>query len=188
MWVIPLVETTAHINQSRADSVGKSAGQWVENLDDELLVGCSLMADGADESLVYVREGDDECLDASTHSKEAWLFAQKLHIMFVERKILNLPSYTQHMKDTLSQSFTIPLNTGCNILGPATGPSNETIDRAVAMVLIWFHLVIAIIKAEFPYYHLCQALSIFDVSESSLLKVVTSNDTISKLQRIANVI
>ena len=73
-----------------------------------------------------------------------------------------MTSFTKHILESLKQPVLFHLEIHAKVFGCTSGVSNGDLAEAFRIMRRWASLVAEVIKAEFPHYHLVQAMQVFD--------------------------
>ena len=144
------------------------ASEFLDYLTTSRLILIGLLADAADEGLLFTRLLDDPACDPATISTECHLFLVKVAELFHKRRVLDMHS---HVADVL-RMLTVPLlvpatatNPSPRSLGCRGGVSEDCIDIASKALGPWIKLCFATMAAEFPSFELLKSFSVFEVNE-----------------------
>ena len=140
--------------RGREDSEWASA--FLDYLTTSRMVLIGLLADAADEGMLFTRLLDDPKVDVATLSTECHLFLVKVAELFHNRRILNIHSHVADVLRMLSipllvpatQSNPDPRSRG----GGGVGVSQDCIDIAFQALGPWIKLCFATMAAEFPSF------------------------------------
>lgn len=164
------IQTALLIVADRVGEVRKSAISFLQNttVEDVLLV--SMLADAADEALVFTRQLDDENMDPAQLPAHVKRFLQTIQLLFVERQCLELPGFTSHMIEGLKRprvfqpSPTLPART----FGGPDAVTRGMIDRCLAHMQKYVRLATAVTRAEFPQFEVMSAFKVFHLEVPQL--------------------
>ena len=136
------------IIQHRQDAVGKHVKQWLDDFSSEAVLALAMVADASDESLLLIRQVDDEAVDSS----ELGNYVQAL---FAQRQALTTVGYTKFAMDMLSKGELALFSCGqARRLQPCDG---DTVERCLDRMVAWSRLALEVLQTEFPHYSVFSA-------------------------------
>ena len=80
-----------------ASAVKSQAKDFLEFLSTEVLVQAAMLADAADECLLFTRQLDDEDTDSAKLNDEVAEYLDRLQCLFTDGQCVSLPGYTSFM-------------------------------------------------------------------------------------------
>jgi hypothetical protein len=161
-----MLTTAAEIHLERKSAVGGlEAGRFLSFIDAEVLVMLALLADAADEGLMLVRAWDCEGTDVALVRQEIADFYCRIHTLFVDEAVWTTSGYTQFLIKHIQQSGKVVWVRGepRQIGGPGSVTAGIK-TRCIGRMKAWVALAADVLKAEFPEWELCQAMSLFNLT------------------------
>ena len=151
-----------------ASAVKSQAKDFLEFLSTEVLVQAAMLADAADECLLFTRQLDDEDTDSAKLNDEVAEYLDRLQCLFTDGQCVSLPGYTSFMLANLQRSRAVRLDGSTIItLGCPHGVPRSIIDQCLARMRSFTVVAKEVLDAEFPSYDLNRAFCIFNLSSSS---------------------
>ncbi|CAJ1400606.1 unnamed protein product [Effrenium voratum] len=167
---LPAIMSVAQrIIQHRQDAVGKHVKQWLDDFSSEAVLALAMVADASDESLLLIRQVDDEAVDSSELGNYVQGFADRIQALFAQRQALTTVGYTKFAMDMLSKGELAFFSCGqARRLQPCDG---DTVERCLDRMVAWSRLALEVLQTEFPHYSVFSAFGVFS------LKSVTKQQT-----------
>ena len=143
--------------------VRKDAIAFLRDLTVEDAVQVAMLADAADEALLFTRQLGDENVDPGQLSAIVERFMTALRVLFLEGKCVDLPGFTSHMLGQLQKprSFqpapTLPSRT----FGGPGAISSDLVERCLARMQKYARLAAEVTRAEFPNFDILSAYRVF---------------------------
>ena len=150
--------------------VRKDAIAFLRDLTVEDAVQVAMLADAADEALLFTRQLDDENVDPGQLSAIVERFLTALRVLFLEGKCVDLPGFTSHMLGQLQKprSFqpapTLPART----FGGPGAISSDLVERCLARMQKYARLAAEVTRAEFPNFDILSAYRVFHLEAPEL--------------------
>ncbi|CAE6968488.1 unnamed protein product [Symbiodinium sp. CCMP2456] len=162
----------------RTQEEGAQASRWLGDLSEEKILLAAMAADAADETLCLLRHFDCESHDLAESCLAVSTFLSRLHYLFTEGHIFEVPGYTCHILKVLdtSHGFLLPGGEPKTIGGPnkiQAATRNNCLRELRAYVV----LAAETLRTEFPDYEVLSALQIFrlgDGNPAALVEAATS--------------
>ena len=143
------------IIQHRQDAVGKHVKQWLDDFSSEAVLALAMVADASDESLLLIRQVDDEAVDSSELGNYVQGFADRIQALFAQRQALTTVGYTKFAMDMLSKGELAFFSCGqARRLQPCDG---DTVERCLDRMVAWSRLALEVLQTEFPHYSVFSA-------------------------------
>jgi len=145
-----LIQTCVEISQTRLGDDRDNALLFLDLVDAERLVTMGMLADAADESIILLRIVDAEMMSPETLADDIGSYVDRIRLLFVGRKALEIPGYT---KFALDMARSAPKTF---LVGPTpksiAGISQAELDRCFGRMVAWVELATATVRAEFPSF------------------------------------
>ena len=174
LWFPAFIGFAEEVMLVRGSDDREWASAFLDYLTTSRVVLIGLLADAADEGLLFTRLLDDPSADMATLSTECHLFLVKVAELFHSRRILHIHSHVADVLRMLSVPLLVPAtaaNPSPRSLGCRGGVSENCIDIAFKALGPWIKLCFATMAAEFPSFELLQSFSAFEVNEQKLPKM-----------------
>ena len=151
-----------------SSAVKNQAGDFLEFLSTEVLVQAAMLADAADECLLFTRQLDDEDTDSAKLNDEVAEYLDRLQCLFTDGQCVSLPGYTSFMLTNLERSTrAVRVGNGTIItLGCPHGVPRSIINQCLARMGSFTVVAKEVLEAEFPSYDLNRAFCIFNLASS----------------------
>ncbi|CAK0813414.1 unnamed protein product, partial [Prorocentrum cordatum] len=164
-----LVATMDQIVASRkGNAEAVAASTFLGWLDDEKALQLAMLADAGDELSDLLRLLDYEGFPLEDLSFNLSAFLERLNYLFVgwggQAPACLDGGYTKHMIDLLRNPLSIPV-AGRSKVGSCSGVSLAAQARCLARMGNWVVVATETLRAEFPWFEVVQAWSVFNVVE-----------------------
>ncbi len=165
------VLTVAELMNAARGEAQQGAKPFLDFVTEEVLIQSAMLADASDEGLLFTRALDAEEVDVAELPRLVSSFVDRLQMLFVEGRCVNVVGYTKYMLDRLKGQprFARGLANGPKILGGPAWQSAPIVARCLSRMRSYVKLALCVTRAEFPSYDILNAFHIF-----SLRKVGTS--------------
>ena len=98
-----MLATVQRIIQARKDQTGSALQTWLQNLTAHELLQLGMVADVMDESLLLIRQVDNEECDSAEVGNYVQSFADRIQMLIVQKAILTTTGYTKLVMDLLAE-------------------------------------------------------------------------------------
>ena len=151
-----------------SDSAVKAQAQdFLRFLSVERLIQSAMLADAADECLVFTRLLDSEDTDSAKLNDSVAEFLDRMQCLFTDGQCVSLPGYTSFMLKNLQRSRAVRVGGNQIItLGCPQGVPQATILQCLARMRNFTEVAKAVVEAEFPSYDLNRSFCIFNLANS----------------------
>ncbi len=178
LYLDAFIMVAEHMAAYLSGAEREGAARFLNFLDEESAMQAAMLADASDEGLLFTRLLDQEDTDMAELQSIAEHFVQKLEHLFIKGECMSLPGYTQYMATNLKQVRLLHLPGGrLKSLGGEQCPRPATIKACLTRTQNYTKLAIAVTKAEFPSYDICNAFRVFDLKGAP--KVGRPNNSLS---------
>ena len=123
----------------------------------------AMLADAADEALLFTRQLDDDTVDPGQLSAIVERFLTALRVLFLEGRCVDLPGFTSHMLGQLQQprSFQPAPTQPAHTFGGPEAISDDVAERCLARMQRYARLAAEATRAEFPNLDILSAYRVF---------------------------
>jgi len=169
---LPAVVRTAErivIARGAGSDEGKDATTFLEQLTPRTALMLGMMADAADEMLMFTRLCDTETLDSAELHSQLETCIARATLLFCRGQCLSIPECHAARMQTLLGSNTVSfmVTRGRTSFPKCLGqPDDATVQSCLAVLSRWVGMLRVAAEAEFPNFSLLAAFSIFNVSTS----------------------
>lgn len=134
----------------------------------ERIVMLALMADCGDDTLALTRFVDTENTLTEDLYWELDSFLQQITMLYVDREVLNLPTYTRWALDMLKNKPLLIVSRGrSKLLGNRAGVSQDIVNRCLKRLACWVRMAHEVAAAEFPDFRVVVSFSIFSLTSGN---------------------
>ena len=150
--------------------VRKDAIAFLRDLTVEDAVQVAMLADAADEALLFTRQLDDENVDPGQLSAIVERFQTALRVLFLEGKCVDLPGFTSHMLGQLQKprSFQPAPTQPARTFGGPGAISKDVVERCLSRMQKYARLAAEVTRAEFPNFDILSAYRVFHLEAPEL--------------------
>ena len=150
-----MLATVQRIIQARKDQTGSALQTWLQNLAAQELLQLGMVADVMDESLLLIRQVDNEECDSAEVGNYVQSFADRIQMLIVQKAILTTTGYTKLVMDLLAEGKLkfFACGVACR-LGPC---QDESIDQCFKNMEVWVRMALEVLRTEFPHYGIFSA-------------------------------
>ena len=150
--------------------VRKDAIAFLRDLTVEDAVQVAMLADAADEALLFTRQLDDENVDPGQLSAIVERFLTALRVLFLEGGCVDLPGFTSHMLGQLQKprSFQPAPTQPARTFGGPGAISSDLAERCLARMQRYARLAAEVTRAEFPNFDILSAYRVFHLEAPEL--------------------
>ena len=164
LYMDAFITVAEHMSADRSGAEREGANRFLMFLNEESAMAAAMLADAADEGLLFTRILDNEDTDAAELQDIVGRFIRRLELLFVEGGCMKLPGYTEFMASSLKRVRVLRLPGGrTKSFGGPAAPSIETVQSCLMRMQSYTKLAVAARIAEFPSHDLCSAFRIFDL-------------------------
>ena len=169
---LPAVVRTAErivIQRGPGSDEGKDATTFLENLTPRTALMLGMMADGADEILMFTRLCDTETLDSAELNSQLDTCIDRAALLFCRGQCLSIPECHAGRMQTLLGTNTVSfmVTRGRASFPKSLGPPDDaTVQSCLAVLSRWVGMLRVAADAEFPAFSVVAAFSVFNVSTS----------------------
>ena len=159
-------------------------------IDEKHCLTLALLADAGAETLRLVRFVDDEEYEIIQWGSAINYFIHRVTWLFVEGGAVQKSdvTYTGMMMNHLKKQVVLDLPSGRKFLGGPQAVSHHVIESALSHLRAWVILAIQILKAEFPSWSWCHAMSAFTLQGDSIACGALTEAQQNQLMRISEVL
>lgn len=161
--ICAVAATANHISVTRQNRAeGKSAREWLSQLNNESYLQAAMMADAAQEDLHLLRFTDDEMVDSSEVQGQIGIFLDRLEYLFgPSGGCVKSECLTRHALRVLERPKIFHVGRETRQLGDHGGVSESVIKKCLARMQPWLILVKEVCQAEFPSFELLTCMRVF---------------------------
>ena len=166
LWVDAILATANFIHASRGgEEVGHDARDFLMYFDEEKYLAAALCADASHEGLRFTRYADDGDMDIADAPCECAEFVQRVQMLFVSGKVVNLPTFTRFAIENLKRAKLVFIEGRPKSIGGPGHPKQSAIDNLLGKMIVWTKLVIASVRVEFPCWDIVQCFVVFHLGK-----------------------
>jgi hypothetical protein len=166
---------------------GTDATTFLEQLTPGSALMLGMLADAADEMLMFTRLCDTETLDSAELHSQLETSIARVHLLFGSRQCLSIPDcHAARMQRLLgSNTVNFMVTRGRTSFPKCLGqPDDATVESCFAVLSRWVGMLRVAAEAEFPNFTLLAAFSVFNVSTT--VNADHAEDSLA-VQRLAQV-
>ena len=144
------------------------ARNFLRMINEEVCIQVAMMADAADEGLLFTRELDSEETDVAEMAFRVKMFLAKLEYLFNQEGCLATLGYTRHMVNLLTESvrvLRISKTQVRSIGGPDCLADGIAVQTSLQRMRAFVRVSISVTVAEFPNYEIVSAFRVFCLDE-----------------------
>ena len=167
---LPAVVRTAErivIERGPGSDEGKDAATFLEQLTPHTAMMLAMLADAADEMLMFTRLCDTENLDSAELHLQLETSIARATLLFCREQCLSIPECHAARMHALLRSNTVSfmVTRGRTSFPKCLGkPDAATVQGCLGLLSRWVGMLRASAEAEFPNFTLLAAFSVFNVS------------------------
>ncbi|CAK0825749.1 unnamed protein product [Prorocentrum cordatum] len=154
------------------------ARNFLRMITEEVCIQVAMMADAADEGLLFTRELDSEESDAAEMASRVKTFLAKLEYLFNQEVCLVTLGYTRHMLHLLTDSvrvLRISKTQVRSIGGPTCLDDGVAVRTCMQRIRSFVRVSISVTVAKFPNYEIVSAFRVFCIDEKKKSQNVYSD-------------
>ena len=173
---------TAEEMVASGSPVKEQAKDFLEYLSAEVLCQAAMLADAADECLLFVRLLDSEDTDSAKLNDAVGELMDRMRCLFTESQCVSLPGYTSYMLANLHRTKAVRVGNRIITLGCPHGVPVGILNNCLGRMRAFTEVAKAVLEAEFPSYDLSRAFCIFNLAKSGggLTPLDTMSDDVSR--------
>ena len=150
-----VLATVQRICQARKDQTGAALQAWLENLTALEMVQLGMLVDVMDESLLLIRQVDNEQSDSAEIGNYVQSFADRIQMLILQRAILTTTGYTKLVMDLLLEGKLKFF--ACGAARQLQPCQDESIDQCFKNMEVWARMALEVLRTEFPHYGIFSA-------------------------------
>ena len=161
--ICAVAATANHISITRQNRTeGKSAREWLGQLNNESYLQAAMIADAAQEDLHLLRFTDDETVDSSEIQGQIRIFLDRVEYLFGSTAgSVKSECLTRHALRVLERPKIFHIGKETRQLGDHGGVPEGVIKKCLARMKPWLVLVKEVCEAEFPSFELLTCMRVF---------------------------
>ena len=161
-----LIGVAEHVIVNRVGDPVKHCRQFLDALNDETYLMLGLMADAADEVMIFKEFVDDETMELASSVDELRQLIDRLKHLFLGPRGACLQSgYAAFALKELEKPKLVKQSGGISSLGKPGGPSGAVIQRCRERMEAWCVTTLKLLEAEFPSFELVCNFSVFSLGQ-----------------------
>ena len=171
--------------RGNSDAMGKIANVFLSEISGFKWLLCAMMADGAAEAMVLIRNLDNEDVDVTELCRYTEQFLNHVTWLFYDGGIFRIEGHTSF----IVKWFETTHHYVCGKVGMSMGGGpfpRDVVDDALKHMQAWVQLCKTALSAEFPSFAVINCFSVFQLPKSRPVQLMTTPVT-EKLQRLAQV-
>ena len=144
------------VRKGRAE--GTAADQWLDWVDEELLLTLGMLGDAGDEAGQFINFWDTSDYDTASIGIECHKFVHNIDCLFVKGHCMKhgFAKYTPRLLQLGSAKVK-------RVASPGGLPA-DLVEMCLARLRCWVKLAVSVVQAEFPSWEILQAFSVFGLS------------------------